>query len=269
MNGPYAPMMGSAAPMTMASPRFPILEMLDALRQLWYVPTIEVADPLDPSQTILWWDFISRSNPNWQLQQRRRYSLTHTNKRGRRVRDASSPFVPPVPESEDNYPLIAPVLYDNVNEFGIAATTTEAAITGVTVEYVDGQAGTLDDPKYGEFQFARYNVFLFVANQNAPTSRLLRYTNWFLNQLIYLQSGDEGGVQPKLDDILSDYNVSGLIKPILSGPFSNINRQASTGIVIDCALKAFTSTSDPTSDQDVFEPLTPNDPNDPDNLLKL
>ena len=246
----------------MTSNRYATIELQDALRQLWYIPPADRQGepPTPPGQ---WWETIAKDNPNWQLTKRKRYSLNFIDTSRTYSRDPISPYVPPVPEDEDNQELIVPKLYDNVNEFGIAATSSPAPITGIVVQYKDGNPQGLievdpDVGRFGRYAIAVFEAYLFVMNQDAPTSRLMRYLSWFTGQAVPL---DNNLTRPAaLRDLVIDMKTSDPVRPTLSGPFSEINRQAAVGIVIECEQIFLTPGSEPvTSEQDIFE-ATLNDP---------
>ena len=232
------------------SVRYPHIELQDALRQQWYVP----ASVMGPNGTIIDpWMQISEDNPNWQLLKRKRYSLDWP-RSGRGVPDTRSPWKPSIPELEDDQALIRPVLFDNVNELGIAAVGSPAPLTGVTVEYAGSNPVGLITNDDGQFVMV-FNALLFVFNQDAVRSRLLRYLNWFQHKATLLR---DGGTRPQAIESLIDIGgvgVSGPVPTSTTGPFSNIPRQASIGVVIEVKVPLLTTDprNDVRSDQDIFD----------------
>ena len=179
-------MMEGHCPPPMASNRFPVLEVLDGLRQLLYVPP-PFPGP-DGKMTDVW-DRIARENPNWQLDERRQFTLNRAV-----IRDEASvpldptdpdgpleriPYLQPFDPPQAASPAVnlqRPVLYDSFQEIVIQATSNNEPITGTTVNWrTIPQRITLS----GDQSSFDYSLYLMVANQDNPRQRILRYMNWF------------------------------------------------------------------------------------------
>ena len=239
----------------MTSFRFPQIEVIDCIRQLVYVK--------DYTQ----WVRIAADNPEWQLNERSVYSLngirriTNVPEDHRPILDsegnvipqpyAEQPFVPPASENEDNNTLIRPILFDNINEAFIQASTDKRPLTATLCQY--GYADTTSNA------IGTMNVgcFLLVLNQEAAQSRLLRYFNWFDYVLRFDREAaliasnkypGYQGIDPSTQFNLYDYVVklrrTGPLQVTIEG-FDSIERKAAIGINIAIELQYISGANNP------------------------
>ena len=232
----------------MTSDRFPQVEILDAIRQLIYVPTDSA------------WQQWALRNPHWQLTTRNVYSLNGV------IRDGDGNIVldsdgnpiptayseqPVVPEAVgDNVPLIRPQLFDNPTEMFIQATTSSAPLTGVYAQYRDGQGKSLLDTN-SNLGIINIETYLWVMNQDNPQSKMLRYFNWFDYVLRFDRNAallfDDSeyphytGIDPlrqyKLYSYISSLRRSGAVSTSISGLTQQIPRIASIGILVQALME--------------------------------
>ena len=236
----------------MTSFRFPQIEVLDCIRQLIYV------------RNQAQWSQIAAANPDWQLGTRSVYSLNgisrRNNEAGTPIRDsdnnlipqpyAEQPFVPPAPEGEDNTTLIKPVLFDNPTEMFIQATTQDIPLTATYAQYrYSSTAGILPDSATGTIGTMAIECYLWVLNQDAAQSRMLRYFNWFdyalrFNREAALSASenypDYQGINQRTQFNLYRYvsrlRRTGPAEPVSSG-LESIRRQAGIGILVAAELE--------------------------------
>ena len=241
----------------MESRRFPQLEILDCIRQLVYVANDEQ------------WATIARDNPYWQLNQRLVYSLNTIQRDPETTERITTddgdtipkpytfqPNVPPLTDPEDNSTLIRPILYDNLNELSNHATSTTEPITGVVIDYKGGDSPRhLENEGYNGIMIVE--VYLWLIHQDFVQTRLLRYYNWleyalrFDRDALGVPKQDTSGGQPipprlysnyaditpfdqiKLYTLIHEVKRAGPILPMITGPISDISRQAAVAIRIE------------------------------------